>query len=142
MSKSIKLLFLTGLFIITVNNAFSQLSVSYYSSSLSKIGVGYEFGDRFWGEFRLYNNTSINDITPELVFCYDIVDRERHDVYLGFGGNVNYFTGFVLPVGVQFIPVEDFERFSLHIEFQPSLDIEGDLITQGSWGLRYMFGKK
>jgi hypothetical protein len=118
------------------------LSISYYSSTLSKIGLGYNFNDRFWSELRLYSNTSISDITPELVICYNIVKKERHNIYLGLGGNVNYFTGFVLPVGVQFTPIEKFDRFSLHIEFQPTLDINSDLILQSSWGLRYKFVKK
>ena len=90
---------------------------------------------------RLYSNTTVDDITPELVICYNIVKKERHNIYLGLGGNVNYFTGFVLPVGVQFTPFEKFDRFSLHIELQPTLDIDSDLIIQSSWGLRYKFGK-
>lgn len=142
MTRTIKILALFGLFSIISIKGFSQMSISYYSSSLSKIGLGYNFSDNFWSELRLYSNTSINDITPELVVCYNIVKKENHNVYLGLGGNVNYFTGFVLPVGVQFTPIEKFDRFSLHIELQPTLDIESDLIVQSSWGLRYKFGKK
>ncbi len=44
------------------------------------------------------------------------VKKENHNVYLGIGGNVNYFTGFALPIGIQFTPIEKFDRFSLHIE--------------------------
>lgn len=142
MKRTIKILLLFVFFTIISVKGFSQLSVSYYSSSLSKIGLGYDFGDRLWSELRIYSNTTFEDITPELVICYNIVKKERHNIYLGVGGNVNYFTGFVLPVGVQFTPVEKFERFSLHIELQPTLDIEGDFILQSSWGLRYKFGKK
>ena len=142
MKRTIRILVLFGLFSMVSVNGFSQLSISYYSSSLSKIGLGYNFGDRLWTELRVYSNTTIDDITPELVICYNIVNKERHNVYLGLGGNVNYFTGFVLPVGVQFSPVEKLDRFSLHIELQPTLDIEGDFILQSSWGLRYKFRKK
>jgi len=137
-----KILFLFIFLSFNSYKGFSQLSISYYSSTLSKIGLRYNFNDRFWSELRLYSNTSISDITPELVICYNIVKKERHSIYLGLGGNVNYFTGFVLPVGVQFYPIEKFDRFSLHIELQPTLDIESDLIIQSSWGLRYKFGKK
>jgi len=137
-----KILFLFIFLSFNSYKGFSQLSISYYSSTLSKIGLGYNFNDRFWSELRLYSNTSISDITPEVVICYNIVKKERHNIYLGLGGNVNYFTGFVLPVGVQFTPIEKFDRFSLHIELQPTLDIESDLIIQSSWGLRYKFGKK
>lgn len=141
MTRLIKVLMLIFMITLFSKNVFSQLSVSYYSSSLSKIGVGYNFGDKFWSELRLYSNTTIYDITPELVACYNIVKKENHNVYLGLGGNINHFTGFVLPVGVQFAPLEKFDRFSLHIELQPTLDINDDLILQSSWGLRYTFGK-
>ena len=142
MTRLIKILFLFIFFSLISFKGFSQLSISYYSSTLSKIGLGYNFNDRFWSELRLYSNTSISDITPEVVICYNIVKKERHNIYLGLGGNVNYFTGFVLPVGVQFTPIEKFDRFSLHIELQPTLDLNSDLIIQSSWGLRYKFGKK
>jgi hypothetical protein len=140
MTRTIKILVL--LFFITING-FSQLSISYYSSSLSKIGLGYDFNERIWSELRLYSNTTIDDITPEIVFCYNIVNTGNHNIYLGLGGNVNYFTGFVLPVGVQFYPIENFDRFSLQIEIQPTLDIgSSDAFVQSSWGLRYKFGKR
>lgn len=142
MKRTVKILILFGFFSILSVKGFSQLSISYYSSSLSKIGLGYNFNDRLWSELRLYSNTSIENITPELVICYNIMKKEMHNIYLGLGGNVNYFTGFVLPIGAQFTPFEKLERFSLHIEFQPTLDIDSDLILQSSWGLRYKFGKK
>ena len=142
MTRLMKILFLFIFLSFISYKGFSQLSISYYSSSLSKIGLGYNFTERFWSELRLYSNTSVGDITPELVICYNIVKKERHNIYLGLGGNVNYFTGFVLPVGVQFTPIEKFDRFSLHIELQPTLDLNSDLIIQSSWGLRYKFGKK
>jgi len=142
MKRIITIGFLLGLLSLMSLKGFSQLSISYYSSSLSKIGLAYNFGERLWSELRLYTNTTINDITPELVVCYNIVKKDNHNIYLGFGGNVNYFTGFVLPIGVQFTPFEKFNKFSLHIELEPTLDIEDDLIIQGSWGLRYKFVKR
>ncbi|MFO7828819.1 MAG: hypothetical protein R6V23_09385 [Bacteroidales bacterium] len=142
MIRTIRIITLLVLLCITSIKGYSQISISYYSSSLSKIGLGYNFSDKFWSELRLYSNTTVDDITPELVLCYNIVKKENHNIYFGLGGNANYFTGFVLPIGVQFTPIEKFDRFSLHIELQPTLDIEGDLIIQSSWGLRYKFGKK
>lgn len=144
MKRKLKILVVFGFFFFFLSvNGFSQFSVSYYSSSLSKIGLGFNVSDRFWSELRLYSNTTIHAITPELVVCFNFVKRERHNIYFGLGGNINYFTGFVLPVGVQFTPIEKFDRFSLHIELQPSLDIlSRDLILQSSWGLRFKFGRK
>lgn len=131
---------IAGLLAIIPLSASSQLSVSYYSSSLSKIGLAYDFSPRFWSELRLYSNTDIGNITPELVFFYNVASREYHKIYIGLGGNVNYFTGFVMPIGVQFTPFEKFDRFSLHIELQPTLDFTSeDVIIQSSWGIRYKF---
>lgn len=140
MTKTIKIFILLGFLSFISTRGVSQLSISYYSSSLSKIGMGYQFSDRIWSEFRVYSNTIIEDFTPELVVCYNISKKDYHNVYVGLGGNVNVFEGIVLPIGVQFSPFEKLNRFSLHIELQPSWNIGYDFILQSSWGLRYRFG--
>lgn len=143
MRRSIKVLSLTVLLGFASATAFSQMSIAFYSSNLSKIGLAYNFSNRFWSELRLYSNTEIYDITPELVFCYDVVSKEQHNIYLGLGGTFNYFTGFVMPVGVQFTPFEKLDRFSLHIELEPVFDFNYEsFIIQSSWGIRYKFIKK
>ena len=142
MKKLAKVSALASLLALLPLTSFSQLSISYYSSNLSKIGLAYDFSPRFWTELRLYSDTDILSITPELVFCFNLANREFHRVYLGLGANINYFTGFVMPIGVQFTPFEKFDRFSLHIELEPTLDVVGeDVIIQSSWGLRYKFLK-
>ena len=120
----------------------AQVSVSYYSSSLSKAGIAYDFNERVWGELRVYENTMLKDITPELVFCYNTTSKETHQAYVGLGVNINQLTGIVLPVGVQFSPTEKWNRFSLHIELQPTFDFGNRrTILQSAWGLRYKFLK-
>ena len=142
MKKRIRTPVFAGLLALMPVAAFSQLSISFYSSNLSKIGLAYDFSPRFWSELRLYSNTDLSNITPELVFCFNVANREYHKVYLGLGVNVNYFTGFVMPIGVQFSPFEKFNRFSLHIELEPTLDFSSeDVILQSSWGIRYNFLK-
>jgi len=141
MTRYLKILFLFGLLSIISLQSFSQWSVSYYSSSLSKVGVGYEFSERFHSELRLYSNTTVEDITPEFVLGYNVVNEDKHKIYLGLGGNVNSFTGFVFPLGVRFTPLESFDKFSLHVEIQPTYDFEGDVIIQSAWGIRYRFGE-
>ena len=121
---------------------FTQVSVSFYNSSLSKIGVAYNFNDKLWTELKVYSNTVFEDITPELVVCYNVINKEKYNFYAGIGGVVNYFNGIVLPVGVQFSPFEKFANFSLHIECEPTFDFESEFLLQSSWGLRYMFNKK
>jgi hypothetical protein len=141
MTKKAKILILLGFLSLLNNKGFSQMSISYYSSSLSKIGLGYNFTERFWSELRLYSNTTPDKITPELVLCYNIVKKDKHNIYVGLGGNVNYFNGIVVPIGVQFSPFEKLDKFSFHIEFQPTIDFESATLLQSSWGLRYRFGK-
>lgn len=89
MTKTIKIFILLGFLSFISTRGVSQLSISYYSSSLSKIGMGYQFSDRIWSEFRVYSNTIIEDFTPELVVCYNISKKDYHNVYVGLGGNVN-----------------------------------------------------
>ena len=142
MTKQCRILILSVLISIISIKGISQVSISYYSSSLSKIGVAYTFNDKLWSELRLYSNTSIDDITPELVVNYNISRKENHNIYLGLGVNVNYFNGIVVPIGIQFTPIEKFKNLALHIEFQPTIDFETDVLLQSSWGLRYRFEKK
>lgn len=119
----------------------AQVSVSYYNSSLSKIGVAYNFNENVWSELRIYGNTFIDDVTPELVVCYNLLNHEDHRLYVGVGGSYNFFKAVVLPIGVQFNPIKNFINFSLHIELQPTFDVDTDLLFQSSWGLRYTFGE-
>ncbi len=144
MRHLVRILFLFILLCLMSNKSFSQLSLSYYSASPSKIGLGYNLSEKLWSELRLWSNTTVKDLTPELVLCYNVVTKDKHNVYLGLGGSVNSFIGLVIPIGVQFTPFEKIDRFSLHIEILPTLDFEHDInnqIIQGAWGLRYRFGK-
>lgn len=141
MMKSIKKIIILLTLICLVKQGYSQLSVSYYSSSLSKIGLGYNFSNRVWGEVRLYSNTIIYDTTPELVFCANLVGKERYCLYLGVGGVVNYFNGIVVPFGVQFTPFDKMGNFTLHIELEPTVDFDSDIILQSSFGIRFIFGR-
>jgi hypothetical protein len=141
MKKKASVLILFVLLSYLNNKGFSQMSISYYSSSLSKIGLGYNINERWWSELRLYSNTTVENITPELVLLYTIVKKDKHTIYVGLGGNVNFFNGLVVPIGVQFSPLEKLDKFAFHIEFQPTIDFESSMILQSSWGLRYRFGK-
>ena len=140
MKVTIKFLMLLGFLLAISAKGNTQLSVAYYSSSLAKIGLGYDFSDKVRAEFRVYSNTFREDITPEIVLCYNIIRRDYHNIYLGLGYAFNVIDGLVIPVGVQFSPISNFKRFSLHIELQPTYEYFEGLILQASWGLRYNFG--
>lgn len=130
--------------LLSVSNCgYGQLSLSYQYSSLNKIGLGYNFSPRIWTEIRIYSNTGLGDLTTELALLYNVSKKERHEIYLGIGGVANYFTGLIVPVGLQFRPIENFKRFSLQIEFEPIIDFDReDIIFQSSAGIRYTFGKE
>ena len=129
-------------FSILSNSSFGQLSMSYQFSSLNKIGLAYNFSKRFWTELRIYSNTFVDDFTPELVFLYNASVKERHEIYFGAGAVVNFFSGIVIPIGLEFRPFENFQRFSMQIEFEPTIDFGNEnLAFQSSAGVRYTFGK-
>ena len=138
----IKLSLGVGITLLFCLRGNAQVSVSYYSSSLSKTGIAYHFNERVWGELRAYGNTILQDFTPELVFCYNTTSKKTHQTYVGLGVNINQLTGIVSPVGVQFSPAEKWNRFSLHIEFQPTFDFGNRrTILQSAGGFRYKFLK-
>ncbi|HEX2936182.1 MAG TPA: hypothetical protein VHO72_12590 [Bacteroidales bacterium] len=133
--------FLIGLLSLSLSS-FSQLSVSYQYSSLNKLGLGYNFSPRIWTELRLYSNTNLDNLTPELALLYNVSIKERHEIYVGIGGVANGFSGVLFPIGVQFRPFENFKRFSIHIELAPLIETNRDeVIIQSAAGIRYTFGK-
>lgn len=141
--KKLLLIFVFIIVLLSTNKGFGQLSVSYQFSSWNKIGMGYNFSPKIWTELRIYSNTNLNSFTPELVFLLNVTKKERHEIYIGIGGVANVFEGLVFPVGLQFKPLENFTRFSLQIEFEPTIDIgREDFIFQSSAGIRYTFGKE
>lgn len=129
-------------FLLVNGIAKAQLNLSYHHSAVDKIGLGYNFSDRLWTDLRMYNSDLLNNFSPELVFCYNVVKKDRHEFYAGAGVTVGTFTGFVFPVGVQFYPISEFRRFSLHVDFQPIIEFEESILAISSFGIRYRFGKK
>jgi hypothetical protein len=144
MTKLRKTVLMISLLILFCNQGFSQLSATFNYSSLSKIGLGYQFSTRIFTEFRMISNTKMDDISPELIIGYNAINRDRHNVYIGLGATINHFSGLVLPIGVEFFPIESFDNFSLKIEFEPTytlFDTE-ELLLMSSVGIKYRFGDK
>lgn len=142
MKKITTIVLLSAMMICLQKNAQAQLSLSYYSSDFSKVGLAFN-AKRIWTELRVYGNFTLKNTTPELVFCVDILSTENSNLYIGFGGNVNFYQGIIMPIGLQFTPFEKLANFSLHIELQPMYDFnQEDVLQQSSWGIRYTFGKK
>jgi hypothetical protein len=136
---------LLGIFVLLSINAFSQLSASFNFSSLSRIGVGYQFSGRMWTELRIISNTVDENITPEVILACNVVKKERHNIYAGLGVNINVLGGFTMPIGVEFFPIEAFDRLSLRIELEPTYTAfknENKLWLMSAFGIKYRFGAK
>ncbi|MBN1819905.1 MAG: hypothetical protein JXR31_06030 [Prolixibacteraceae bacterium] len=135
--------FFTLLLIIFSKSGISQISTSFYYSSYSKIGVAYNFSDRLWSELRLYNSDEFSDITSELILNYNVVKKERHNIYIGIGGMIKMDYGaLVIPIGTQFYPIKDFKKFSVHIELLPTLIVGDEIQLNSALGIRYLFNNR
>lgn len=120
-----------------------QVSLSYQYSSLNKFGIGYDFTPQIRSELRLYSNTYIGDITPELVFMFNLKTRDTHEIYAGVGGVMNYFNGILVPAGIRVRPFENLRGLAFVIELEPTYDFDmEDILIQSSAGIRYTFGRK
>jgi len=133
MKRTILILAFLILLINVPNSGFGQASMSFQYSSLSKIGVAYNFSPKVWTELRIYSNTFVEDITAELAVLFNVSVKDQHEFYIGIGAVANYFSGIIIPIGLQFRPIENFKRFSLQIEFEPTIDIGNEnLVFQTS----------
>jgi len=124
-------------------SGFSQFHAAFEFSSTNKVGFGYRFSERIWTELSFYESFETNDISPELVFYVNMDKAEKYDIYLGFGGAINFYSGFTLPVGTQFRPFDKLKQLAFNIEFHPLLDFgDGRISVLPSCGIRYQFNKK
>lgn len=141
MSKvALKLSFILFM-VISIHEARSQVSVSYFGNATnSKIGVAYDFNESLWTELRLYSGTSLSNITAEAMLNYNFLRREKYTGYFGGGVVVNSLNGIVVPVGTSFTPFESLDNFSFHIELQPMYELDyDDIFINGFGGIRYKF---
>jgi len=118
---------------------YAQFGAAYHQSQLSFVAVNYEFKERFRPELRLSTNVFDEDVSPELVFLYDILNKSDYEFYVGVGGRANVDEGFVVPVGLNIYPLPQ-KQFGFHFEVAPI--INDVTILRGSWGIRYRFMKQ
>ena len=128
-------------FLFSFNEVQSQISAAIYgNSSDTKIGLGYDFNEKFWSELRLYSGTSIEHTTAELVLNYNVIRAVKYKAYFGGGIIANRLNGLITPVGVRFAPLENFSNFSIQLELQPMYEIDYDNIFLSAFaGIRYKF---
>jgi len=124
---------------LTPAETYSQITASFYTnSSDSKFAIGYNINERFWTDLRIYSDTSVDNITPEIVINHNIVTKTSYDVYFGAGAILNNINGVVIPVGIGIKPFENLKDLSFNIEFNPIYEFDLDnLFVRGFLGIRY-----
>lgn len=137
---TLRTIFILALF-FSFNFGNAQVSASYFgNTSNTKVGLAYDFNEKWWTELRLYSGTTFRNLTAEAVVNYNFLRKEKYRTYVGAGVVVNYLNGIVLPLGVQFSPFENLSNFSFHIELQPMYEVDYESVfLEGFWGLRYKF---
>lgn len=137
-----KLIFTAVFLLFSLASCYAQLSVGYHQSNLPFVFIGYEIGERLVPELRLSTDIDLEyDFSPELVLTYQFINKQDYEFYAGLGYRVNLFQGVVFPIGLNIFPFNQ-QRFGLHIEAAPMIEIEGSTILRGSWGIRYRFARE
>lgn len=141
MKKTYQTLLLTLIFIFSFHLMNSQVSTSFQTNAnLSKIGLGYNFNEKLWGELRIYSGTLIEKITPEIVLNYNFLQKEHFKTYFGGGVVLNYFNAIVSQVGIQIQPFDNLKNFSFVLEAQPQYNWDyEDFYFNAFGGIRYKF---
>ncbi|OFX60125.1 MAG: hypothetical protein A2066_17615 [Bacteroidetes bacterium GWB2_41_8] len=134
----------TLLFILLTIKSFGQFSASYYTSKqYSKIGVGFDFSTRFWGELRMYGSMPYNNAKPEVAVYYNFTNTEKHSIYAGIGGSPSSQYGIMIPIGFKINTSKILENTGLHIEIEPTYDgVKERSFLYTVVGFRYYFRNK
>ena len=74
----------------------------------------------------------------ELVLNHVFIENETYQFYGGLGGRANYFSGLVIPVGLNIYPSEN-KNFGFQMEMAGLIG-EVDIL-RSSTGIRYRFNK-
>ena len=118
---------------------FGQFGVDFHISNIPFFGVSYEIAERIRPELRIGTDTFFSDLAIEAVVTYDIIHNQDYELYAGLGGRTNTFPGLVIPLGLNFYPLEE-KSFGFLIEVAPIIG-ESDIL-RGSVGMRYKFVSK
>lgn len=139
-----KKIFIFSLLVLCTFNVQSQISTSYYATmNFSKISVGYDFNDRWWGDMRLFGGCDLDRLYIEPVLLYNFKAESQYSVYGGAGFSIGkYDIMAIAPLGVRVKPIQTNEHLLLHFELQPTFNFHGsDVDLYYYIGLRYLFNK-
>jgi len=111
--------------------------------NFSKISVGYDFNDRWWGDMRLFGGCDLDRLYIEPVLLYNFKAESQYSVYGGAGFSIGkYDIMAIAPLGVRVKPIQTNEHLLLHFELQPTFNFHGsDVDLYYYIGLRYLFNK-
>lgn len=133
-----KRIFFLFIFIGTASIAQAQWTTAFHISNRPFIGVNRQLGDNWLPEFRVDVDNSFEYTGLELAVNYLFFKNETVQFYGGLGGRVNYFSGLVIPAGLNIYPFEN-KNFGFQMEIA---GIIGEVsILRGSTGIRYRFNK-
>ena len=132
-----KILFLV-IFFGTATFVQAQWTTAFHISNRPFVAVNYQLGEKWLSEFRVDVDNSFEYTGLELVLNYVFIENETYQFYGGLGGRVNYFSGLVIPVGLNIYPFED-KSFGFQMEMAGLIGEVG--ILRGSTGIRYRFNK-
>lgn len=119
----------------------AQLSVGLMANHThTKITLGYDFSPRIWLDLRVYSNTTLSDIIPELAIHYNIKNKDQFRSYIGVAAIMDYWGSIVVPLGIQLMPVQGMNNLAFLIEFSPAYDFHFDEpVLRAFGGVRYTF---
>lgn len=133
-----KKLLLLVIFLATVTIAQAQWTTAFHISNRPFVAVNKQLGEKWLPEFRVDVDNSFDYTGLELVVNYLFVQNETYQFYGGLGGRVNYYSGVVIPAGLNIYPFEN-KNFGFQMELA---GIVGELsYLRGSTGIRYRFNK-
>lgn len=116
MKKIIFLILLTTLIPI---KSIAQFNVFFLTNSSNTfVGVGYGFNEKISTDLRIFSTTAAEGITIQALLRYDFVRKEDYSVYVAAGLMLNELNAALLPVGVEFKPIKNNQKFSIFVEFQ------------------------
>lgn len=136
-----KIIVLILLITLIPTKSIAQFNVSFLTNSSNTfVGVGYGFNEKISTDLRIFSTTAVSSLTIQALLRYDFVRKEDYAVYVAAGLMLNDLNAALLPVGVEFKPIKNNQKFSIFIEFQPFYEFDfSEFFVAGYGGLRYRF---
>ncbi len=139
MKNTLKIVVFFSLFVAYWDTQ-AQVSASVFINGMdTKIGLGYQFNDKFWLDARIYTLATEQNILPEINFNYNFIRHDNHNIYLGASVVVAEFGALGVPIGLSIRPFP-IKNLSIMMETSAMYTSgETNFVLLGFVGLRYLF---